>query len=296
MEVVEMDVRELVRRCAQEVLRTLSLGEGLDARDKERAYGNALIECVRKHFVKKALPDKVGYDIAHKCFYAVKQLPAPSYNVWNCEIDKEIVILKVDWCPQDIEGEIQRYSQEEIEFCFIDKKTQKTLEEELQRYVCLDCDEAVNTPALMCWYASYMEDYSPLEEWNEVARKLRKEWEEKRKAWEMEVARREEEERRKREEQERLERERKERERQEKREKLLKGEAYVVKDKYFKRCYYLERENGKLVLRVPKWMAGHIIGKGGQRIKGLQEFLGERVYIETYEDVVPRKIELSFGW
>lgn len=71
----------------------------------------------------------------------------------------------------------------------------------------------------------------------------------------------------------------------------------MVKDKYFKRCYYLERrEDGRLVLRVPKWMAGHIIGKGGQRIKGLQEFLGERVYIETYEDVAPRKIELSFGW
>jgi len=49
MEVVKMDVRELVRRCAQEVLRTLSLGEGFDALDKQRAYGNALIECVRRH-------------------------------------------------------------------------------------------------------------------------------------------------------------------------------------------------------------------------------------------------------
>jgi transcription antitermination factor NusA-like protein len=107
---------------------------------------------------------------------------------------------------------------------------------------------------------------------------------------------REEEERRRKEEQERLERERRERERQEKKKKLLKGEAYVVKDKYFKRCYHLERENGKLILRVPKWLAGHIIGKGGERIKRLQEFLGEKVYIETYDDVVPRKIELSFGW
>jgi hypothetical protein len=295
MEVVVMDAKELVKRYAQEALK-LPLDGGLSARGKERAYGNALIECVRRHFTKKVLPDKVGYDIAHKCFYAIKHLPVPSYNVWDCEIDKEIVILKVDWCPQDIEGEIQRYSQEEIEFCFIDKETQKALEEELQRYVCLDCDEHPNTPALMCWYASYIEENSPLEEWNEVARKLRKEWEEERKAWEIERAQREEEERRRKEEQERLERERRERERQEKREKLLKGEAYVVKDKYFKRCYYLERENGKFVLRVPKWMAGHIIGKGGQRIKGLQEFLGEKVYIETYDDVVPRKIELSFGW
>jgi len=271
-----MDVKELVRSCAQEVLRTLSFEEGLDALDKQRAYGNALIECVRRHFIKKALPDKVGYDIAHKCFYAVKQLPAPSYNVWNCEIDKEIVILKVDWCPQDIEGEIQRYSQEEIEFCFIDKETQKALEDELNKYVCLDCDEAVNTPALMCLYASYMEENSPLEEWNEVARKLRREWEERRKAWN--GAQRDP------------------------RERLLKGEAYVVSVSYmvnnkrFKKFYYLERENGRLVLRVPKWMAGHIIGKGGQRIKRLQEFLGEKVYIETYDDVAPRKIELSFGW
>ncbi len=290
-----MDVKDLVRRCAQEVLMALSL-EGLDALDKQRAYGNALIECVRRHFTKKVLPDKVGYDIAHKCFYAIKHLPAPSYDVWDCEIDKEIVILKVDWCPQDVEGEIQRYSQEEIEFCFIDKETQKALEEELRKYVFLDCDEHKSTPALMCWCASCMEENSPLEEWNEVARKLRKEWEEERKTWEIEKAKREEEERRRREEQERLERERKEREREEKRRKLLNGEAYVVKDKYFKRCYYLERENGRLVLRVPKWLAGHIIGKGGQRIKRLQEFLGEKVYIETYEDVVPRKIELSFGW
>ncbi len=48
MEVVAIDVRELVRRCAQEVLK-LSF-EGLDALDKQRAYGNALIECVRRHF------------------------------------------------------------------------------------------------------------------------------------------------------------------------------------------------------------------------------------------------------
>jgi len=275
-----MDVKELVKRCAQEVLKSLSLGEGLDALDKQRAYGNALIECVRRHFVKKALPDKVGYDRAHKCFYAIKYLPAPSYNVWNCEIDKEIVILKVDWCPQDIEGEIQRYSQKEIEFCFIDKETQKALEDELQKYVCLDCDEFVNTPALMCLYASYMEANSPLEEWNEVARKLRKEWEEKRKSWKGERAQREE----------------------DPRERLLKGDAYVVSVSYvmnnrkLTKFYYLERQNGKLVLRVPKWLAGHIIGKGGQRIKKLQEFLGEKVHIETYEDVAPRKIELSFGW
>ena len=275
-----MDVKELVKRCAQEVLKSLSLGEGLDALDKQRAYGNALIECVRRHFVKKALPDKVGYDRAHKCFYAIKYLPAPSYNVWNCEIDKEIVILKVDWCPQDIEGEIQRYSQKEIEFCFIDKETQKALEDELQKYVCLDCDEFVNTPALMCLYASYMEANSPLEEWNEVARKLRKEWEEKRKSWKGERAQREE----------------------DPRERLLKGDAYVVSVSYvmnnrkLTKFYYLERQNGKLVLRVPKWLAGHIIGKGGQRIKKLQEFLGEKVHIETYDDVAPRKIELSFGW
>jgi hypothetical protein len=296
MEVVVMDVKELVRRCAQEALKlSLSL-EGLDALDKQRAYGNALIECVRRHFTKKVLPDKVGYDIAHKCFYAIKYLPFTSYDAWWCDIDREIVLLKVDWCPQDIEGEIQRYSQEEIEFCFIDKETQKALEDELQNYICLNCDEHKSTPALMCWCASYMEENSPLEKWNAVARKLRKEWEEERKAWEREKAQREEEERRRREEEERLERERKERERQEKREKLLKGEAYVVKDRYFKRSYCLERENGKLVLRVPKWMAGHIIGKGGQRIKKLQEFLGEKVYVETYEDLEPRKIELSFGW
>jgi hypothetical protein len=291
-----MDVEEIVKRCAQEVLRNLSLGEGLDALDKQRAYGNALIKCVRRHFVKKVLPDEVGYDIAHKCFYAIKHLPVPSYDVWGCEINKEVVILKVDWCPQDIEGEIQRYSQEEIEFCFIDKETQKALQDELNEYVCLDCDEHKSTPALMCWFASYMEENSPLEEWNALARKLREEWEKEKLAWEMEKAKREEEERRLREEQERLERERKEREREELRQKLLSGKAYVVKDKYFKRAYYLERENGKLVLRVPKWMAGHIIGKGGQRIKRLQEFLGERVHIETYEDVVPRKTELSFGW
>jgi predicted RNA-binding protein YlqC (UPF0109 family) len=287
-----MDVKELVRRCAQEVLRTLSLEEGLDAFDKERAYGNALIECIRKHFIKKMLPDKVGYGSG--CIYAVKYLPAPSYDVWGCEIDEDVVILKsglgcVD--PQVREELIEAYKQTEISFCIIDKETQRALEEELQKYVCLDCDEYTNTPALMCWFASYMEQNSPLEEWNEVARKLKKEWEEKRKAREMEKAKREEE-----------ERERKERERQEKREKLLKGEAYVVSVSYvmdnkkLTKFYYLERENGKLVLRVPKWMAGHIIGKGGQRIKGLQEFLGERVYIETYDDVAPRKIELSFGW
>jgi len=85
-------------------------------------------------------------------------------------------------------------------------------------------------------------------------------------------------------------------------EKLLKGEAYVVSvsdvmnNKKITKFYYLERQNGKLVLRVPKWLAGHVIGRDGQRIKQLQEFLGERVYIETYDDVAPRKIELSFGW
>jgi len=47
-------------------------------------------------------------------------------------------------------------------------------------------------------------------------------------------------------------------------------------------------------LRVPKWLAGHVIGREGQRIKRLQEFLGEKVHIETYEDVVPEKVELSF--
>ncbi len=292
-----MDVKELVKKCAKEVLRTLSFGEGFDAFDKQRAYGNALIECVRKHFIKKMLPDEVGYGSG--CIYAVKHLPAPSYDVWGCEITKDVVILESGlgfMDPQIREELIEAYKQTEISFCIIDKDTQKALEDELQRYVCLDCDEYTNTPALMCWFASYMEDYSPLEEWNEVARKLKKEEEEERKAWELEKAKREEEERRRREEQERLERERKEREREEKRRKLLNGEAYVVKDKYFKRCYYLERENGKLVLRVPKWLAGHIIGKGGQRIKRLQEFLGEKVHIETYDDVAPRKIELSFGW
>ena len=84
------------------------------------------------------------------------------------------------------------------------------------------------------------------------------------------------------------------------REKLLKGEAYVVSFSYvmnnkkITRFYYLERQDGKLVLRVPKWLAGHVIGKGGQRIKKLQEFLGEKVHIETYDDAVPEKIELSF--
>jgi predicted RNA-binding protein YlqC (UPF0109 family) len=85
-------------------------------------------------------------------------------------------------------------------------------------------------------------------------------------------------------------------------EKLLKGVAYVVSvsyvvdDKKLTKFYYLERENEKLVLRVPKWLAGHVIGKGGQRIKRLQEFLGEKVHVETYEDIVPEKFELSFGW
>jgi uncharacterized pyridoxamine 5'-phosphate oxidase family protein len=85
-------------------------------------------------------------------------------------------------------------------------------------------------------------------------------------------------------------------------EKLLKGVAYVVSVSYvmdnkkLTRFYYLERENGKLVLRVPKWLAGHVIGKDGQRIKRLQEFLGEKVHIETYDDVVPEKVKLSFGW
>jgi len=288
-----MDVRELVKGCAQEVLK-LSLEED-DAYEKMRIYGNALIECVRRHFLRRCVPDEVGYNPVERVYWAKKKV-LPAYDVWGEKVEEEVVILKVDWCPQDVEGEIERLKKEEVVFCFIDKETQKALEDELQRYVCLDCDEHPNTPALMCWHASYMEDYSPLEEWNEVARKLRKEWEEERKAWEMEKAKREEEERRRREEQERLERQRKERERQELREKLLKGEAYVVKDKYFKRCYYLERESGKLVLRVPKWLAGHIIGKGGQRIKRLQEFLGEKVHIETYEDAAPRKIELSFGW
>jgi predicted RNA-binding protein YlqC (UPF0109 family) len=88
----------------------------------------------------------------------------------------------------------------------------------------------------------------------------------------------------------------------EREEELKKGETYVVSvsyvmnEKKITKFYYLERENGKLVLRVPKWLAGHVIGKGGQRIKRLQEFLGERVHIETYEDIVPGKIELSFGW
>jgi hypothetical protein len=294
MEVVAMDVRELVRSCAQEVL-NLSLGEHLDAYGKMRAYGNALIECVRKHFIKKVLPDEVGYNPLERVYWAKKRV-LPTYDVWGGKVEEEVIILKFDWCPQDIEGEIERLKKEEVGFCFIDWDTQKALEEELRRYVVLDCDEHKNTPALMCWVASYMEENSPLEEWNALARKLKEEWERERLAWELERAKREEEERRKREEQERLERERKERERAELRQKLLNGEAYVVKDKYFKRYYYLERENGKLVLRVPKWMAGHIIGKGGQRIKRLQEFLGEKVYIKTYEDVVPRKIELSFGW
>ncbi len=289
-----MDVKDFVRRCAKEVLRTLSL-EGLDALDKQRAYGNALIECVRRHFLRKCVPDEVGYNPVERVYWAKKKV-LPTYDVWGEKVEEEVVILKVDWCPQDVEGEIERLKKEEVFFCFIDWETQKALENELRKYVCLDCDEHKSTPALMCWFASCMEENSPLEEWNEVARKLKKEWEEERKAWELEKAKREEEERRRREEEERLERERKERERQELREKLLKGESYVVKDKYFKRCYYLERENGKLVLRVPKWMAGHVIGKGGQRIKRLQEFLGERVYIETYDDVAPRKIELSFGW
>jgi hypothetical protein len=250
---------------------------------------------VRRHFIKKVLPDEVGYNPVERVYWAKKRV-LPTYDVWGGKVEEEVVILKVDWCPQDVEGEIERLKREGVVFCFIDWETQKALEEELRKYVFLDCDEHRSTPALMCWGASCMEENSPLEEWNEVARRLKKEWEEERKAWELEKAKREEEERRRREEQERLERERKEREREEKRRKLLNGEAYVVKDKYFKRCYYLERENGKLVLRVPKWMAGHIIGKGGQRIRGLQELLGEKVHIETYDDVVPRKIELSFGW
>ncbi len=288
-----MDVKDLVKKCAQEVLK-LSF-EGLDALDKQRAYGNALIECVRRHFLRKCVPDEVGYNPVERVYWAKKRV-LPTYDVWGERVEEEVVILKVDWCPQDVEGEIERLKKEEVVFCFIDWETQKALEEELRKYVFLDCDEYKSTPALMCWGASCMEENSPLEEWNEVARKLKKEWEEERRAWEIEKAKREEEERKRREEQERLERERKEREREEKRRKLLNGEAYVVKDKYFKRCYYLERENGRLVLRVPKWLAGHIIGKGGQRIKRLQEFLGEKVYIETYDDVVPRKIELSFGW
>jgi len=85
-------------------------------------------------------------------------------------------------------------------------------------------------------------------------------------------------------------------------EKLLKGEAYVVSVSYvmnnkkLTKFYYLERQNGQLVLRIPKWLAGHVIGRDGQRIKKLQEFLGEKVHIETYEDVVPEKMELRFGW
>ena len=291
---VKMDIKELVKKCAQEVL-SLSLGEGLDALDKQRAYGNALIECVRRHFLKKCVPDEVGYNPLERVYWAKKKV-LPTYDVWGGKVEEEVVILKFDWCPQDVEGEIERLKKEEVAFCFIDWKTQKALEDELQKYVAIDCEEHKNTPALMCWCASYMEDKSPLEEWNALARKLKEEWEREREEWRREFERKLEEERRRKEEEERLERERKERERQELREKLLKGEAYVVKDKYFKRCYYLERENGKLVLRVPKWMAGHVIGKGGQRIKRLQEFLGERVYVETYEDLEPKKIELSFGW
>jgi hypothetical protein len=85
-------------------------------------------------------------------------------------------------------------------------------------------------------------------------------------------------------------------------EKLLKGEAYVVSVSYvmnnkkLTKFYYLERQNGKLVLRIPQWLAGHVIGRDGQRIKRLQEFLGEKLHIETYEDVMPGKVELSFGW
>ena len=273
-----MNVKELVGRCAQEVLK-LSLDEGLDALDKQRVYGNALIECVRRHFLKKCVPDEVGYNPLERVYWAKKKV-LPTYDVWGGKVEEEVVILKFDWCPQDVEGEIERLKKEEVAFCFIDWETQKALEDELQKYVCLDCNEHKNTPALMCWRASYMEEKSPIEEWNEVARKLRKEWEEERKAWEREKAQRED----------------------EKREKLLKGEAYVVSvfcvmnDKKITKFYYLERQNGKLVLKVPKWLAGHVIGKGGQRIKRLQEFLGERVYIETYDDVAPRKIELSFGW
>ncbi len=85
-------------------------------------------------------------------------------------------------------------------------------------------------------------------------------------------------------------------------EKLLKGEAYVVSvsyvmnDKKITKFFYFERQNGVLVLRIPKWLAGHVIGRDGQRIKKLEEFLGEKVHIETYEDVMPGKVELSFGW
>jgi hypothetical protein len=45
-----MDVRELVRRCAKEVLRTLPLREGFDAYEKMRVYGNTLIECFELSF------------------------------------------------------------------------------------------------------------------------------------------------------------------------------------------------------------------------------------------------------
>jgi transcription antitermination factor NusA-like protein len=63
-----------------------------------------------------------------------------------------------------------------------------------------------------------------------------------------------------------------------------------MNNKKITKFYYLERENGRLVLRVPKWLAGHIIGKDGQRIKKLQELLGDKVHIETYEDVMPEKV------
>jgi hypothetical protein len=177
-----VDVKELVRKCAEEVL-NLSLGEDLDAYDKMRAYGNALIKCVRKHFIKRVLPDEVGYGSG--CIYAVKYLPAPSYDVWGNELDRDVVILRSGlgfMDPKVREELIEVYKKKEISFCIIDKETQKLLQEELNKYVALDCDEFTNTPALMCWGASYMEDYSPLEEWNEVARKLREEWERKKRA------------------------------------------------------------------------------------------------------------------
>lgn len=179
---VEMDIKGLVKKCAQEVLRTLSLREGMDALDKQRAYGDALLRCVRRHFVKKMLPDEVGYGSG--CIYAVKYLPVPSYDIWGREIDRDVVILEsgVGFLkPQQREELMEEYKQTEISFCIIDKKTQEELEEELNRYIALDCEEHRDTPALMCWYASYMEENSPLEEWNALARRLNKEWEEERK-------------------------------------------------------------------------------------------------------------------
>lgn len=57
----------------------------------------------------------------------------------------------------------------------------------------------------------------------------------------------------------------------------------------------VELSNGKLIpmikntVTIPSWAAPHLIGRGGDKIKDFQKFVGHKVNIQTYDENEPRK-------